>query len=455
MAIKSVNPVTGQLLHEYETFNQSAMSTMIDDMETARDAWAASSLAERQLHCEKLIRLFQERVPTYAEICVETMGKPYQQAMREVQKCVTLCEYYQQHVGAWLQEETVQMSVGKGLICYQPLGIIFAIVPWNFPFWQAMRCLIPNVLAGNTVLLKHAPNTTRVALELEKLFLEAGFPEGVVRSVVVEDETVESIIAHKHVAGVSFTGSTRVGAIIAEMAGRHLKKVVCELGGSDPMLVLADADVDLAVQLCVQARLTNAGQICISSKRILVHESLMDQFIEGIMAALKQQQIGDPMREETTMGPLAREDLRQHVHAQVQASINEGACCMWGGELPEGDGFFYPPTLLVDVKPGITVFDEECFGPVIAVTSVQTEAEAIRLANHSPYGLGAIIVSRDEARAREIAKQSLTVGMVGVNAVLTSDPSLPFGGVKQSGIGRELGKHGLLEFVNIKTLQLA
>ena len=353
-----------------------------------------------------------------------------------------------------LQDKFIKTDNTKSYVCYRPLGVVFAIMPWNFPFWQVLRFAVPNLLAGNAVALSHAPNSIKAALCIETIFKQAGFPEDLFRSLIVEDAMAERIINNPAVKGVTLTGSARAGKAIAKCTGKALKKVVLELGGSDPYIILEDADLELAATACVVSRLNNAGQVCIAAKRIIAVDAVRDKFEKLILEKAKAYVCGDPMDAQTTLGPMAREDLRQKIHDQVQRCIQSGARCVLGGEIIEGPGFYYPATVLFDVKQDSPAFTEELFGPVICVISAKDENEAIELANTSTYGLGAAVFTKNVANGEDIAANKLHAGTCVVNCFVESNPHLPFGGINQSGFGRELSREGIHEFMNIKTIVL-
>jgi len=383
------------------------------------------------------------------------MGKLIPQGIAEVEKCAWVCDYYADNAERFLAPEPVATEFRRSYVAFQPLGCIFAIMPWNFPFWQIFRFAAPALMAGNVVVLKHAPNVTTTALALEGLFREAGFPEAVFQVLLVPVERARSVIEHPAIAAVTFTGSTQAGRTVAALAGAALKKTVLELGGSDPYIVLEDADLEQTVETCVTARLINSGQSCIAAKRFIVCERIRSAFEEAFVTAMRRQVMGAPSDRSATLGPLARRDLREKLHQQVQESLRRGARLLLGGEIPPLPGWFYPPTVVTDVHPGMPVFDEETFGPVAAIVPVRDEREAIALANASPYGLGAAVFTRDRDRGEYIARELLQAGSCFVNAYVRSDPRLPFGGIKHSGWGRELSVFGIREFVNIKTVCVA
>jgi succinate-semialdehyde dehydrogenase / glutarate-semialdehyde dehydrogenase len=363
-----------------------------------------------------------------------------------------VCEYYADNAHDFLAPREVETEARRSLVSFQPLGVILAVMPWNFPFWQVFRFAAPNLMGGNAGVLKHASSVPGCALAIESVFRDAGFPRDLFRTVLVDTDKVEALVAHPLVRGVTLTGSTEAGRAVASHAGSNLKKTVLELGGSDPYLILRDADLDVAVEACASSRLINAGQSCIAAKRFIVVEELREEFEHRFVERMASVQTGDPMDEATVMGPLARRELRDDLHDQVERSVAAGARLLLGGEIPDGPGAYYPPTVLTDVKPGMAAFDEELFGPVAAVVPVRDEEAAVRLANDSPFGLGAAVFTRDLERGERIATERLEAGACFVNGLVRSDPRLPFGGVKESGYGRELSPFGILEFVNIKTV---
>ena len=449
------NPANGRNLKEYrlQNFNEA-----VDCVEICHESflnWRHSPMTLRKKYMLKLALLLEKNKEALALVITCEMGKPITQARNEIEKCKQLCEYYVKHSEEFLADKLVETQYQKSYVSYQPLGVIFAIMPWNYPFWQVFRFAIPNIMAGNTALLKHASISTGAGQAIKELFIEAGFPKGVFNTLIVSTSDAQAIIAHPSIAAVTLTGSEKAGIAISQEAGKHLKKVVMELGGSDPYLVLDDADLDLAAQTIVYSRLNNTGQVCIAAKRILVDDKVHDALVEKICSMVRGYSPMDPMLEDCLLGPMARQDLRQTLHEQVKQSINDGARLLAGGEIPDGEGFYYPATILDNVAPGMVAFDEELFGPVIAITSASNEASLITLANQTAYGLGAAIFTSNIEKGETIARARLDAGSCFVNAMVVSDARLPFGGIKRSGYGRELAIEGMHEFVNVKTVVVA
>jgi succinate-semialdehyde dehydrogenase / glutarate-semialdehyde dehydrogenase len=449
-----VNPATGQELEGFPVTPPEQVEAILDAARRAQEAWRRTDFLHRARRMERAAALLREGAEDFGALITREMGKPLAAAISEVEKCARVCDYYATHAEAQLAPEPVETpdTEARTYVAFQPLGVVLAIMPWNFPFWQAFRFLSPALMAGNGAILKHAANVPGCARAIEGVFHGAGFPPDLLRAVLVDHREVERIIAHPVIRAVTLTGSGRAGREVAAQAGRALKKTVLELGGSDPYLVLEDADLESAVEACVTSRLTNSGQSCIAAKRFIVVDAVADAFQSRLVDRMAAARMGDPMEAGMEVGPQAREDLREELHRQVQESVDAGARCLLGGEIPEGPGFFYPPTVLADVRPGMPAFDEELFGPVAAVIRTGDEAEAIRLANHSDFGLGAAVFTRDRERGERIAREELEAGACFVNDFVRSDPRLPFGGVKESGYGRELSSFGIREFVNVKTV---
>jgi len=452
-SFQSINPATGDVRVTFAATAPAALEQVLARAEAAWRDWRRRPPGERATLLRETARLLRERQSEYARTMALEMGKPLRQGEAEAQKCASACDYYAEHGPAFLAPQERRTEASRSYVRFDPLGPVLAIMPWNFPFWQVFRFAAPALMAGNVGVLKHAPNVPRCALELAALFRDAGFPEGVFQSIFVEPDVVAQVIGDERIRAVTLTGSPRAGASVAEQAGRHLKKTVLELGGSDPFIVLEDADVATAAGTAADARLLNSGQSCIAAKRFIVVERVAAEFLERFTAEMAARKVGDPLAPDTQVGPQARLDLRRTLHAQVEESVRRGARLLAGGRVPEGPGAFYPATILTAVSEGMPAFDEETFGPVAAVISARDEGEALRLANASAYGLGGSVWSRDRERAERLAGE-LEVGSVFVNGLVKSDPRLPFGGVKRSGHGRELSEYGLREFVNVKSVWL-
>jgi succinate-semialdehyde dehydrogenase/glutarate-semialdehyde dehydrogenase len=454
MILQSVNPATGQVIETFEATPSSELEARVGAAERAFRAWREVSFASRAEKMRAAARELRARRADHARIMALEMGKPIAQGEAEVEKCAWVCEYYADHAEALLAPQPRQTDAARSYVRFDPLGPVLAIMPWNFPFWQVFRFAAPALMAGNAALLKHASNVSRCALAIEEVFRKAGFPRGLFTGVLIGSAGVPALIADPRIAAVTLTGSEGAGRAVAAEAGRALKKAVLELGGSDPFIVLADADVPAAARTAAAARLINSGQSCIAAKRFIAVDGVADAFIERFRAELAAHRLGDPLARETQVGPQARVDLRDDLHRQVEESIKRGATLLLGGEIPAGPGAFYPPTLLVAVDKGMPAFDEETFGPVAAVIRAKGEADAVRLANDSSYGLGASLWTEDRPRAERLAVE-IEAGSVFVNGLVKSDPRLPFGGIKRSGYGRELSEYGLREFVNVKSVWVA
>jgi succinate-semialdehyde dehydrogenase/glutarate-semialdehyde dehydrogenase len=452
MAIESINPATGEKLAEYAEMSSQQIDEALALAHAAWLEWRGRPMDERSGLMQRAAALLDERKETLARLMTAEMGKPVAQSRGEVEKCAWACRFYADEAAGFLAPEPVATDAETSYVAYRPLGLVLAVMPWNFPLWQVFRFAAPALMAGNGGLLKHASNVYGCALAIEDIFRDAGFPANLFRTLVIGSGKVADVIADARVAAITLTGSTPAGQAVAAAAGRALKKTVLELGGSDPYLVLEDADLDQAAAACVMGRLLNTGQSCIAAKRWIVVDAVYDAFCSLITEAMASKRFGDPMDEGVDLGAMARTDLRDELHAQVTRSIEAGARCLVGGEVPAGNGAFYPATLLADVAPGMPAYDEEMFGPVASLIRVADESEGIRVANDTPFGLGAAVFTRDKARGERIAREDLDAGCCFVNDFVRSDPRLPFGGVKESGYGRELGPFGIREFVNIKTV---
>jgi succinate-semialdehyde dehydrogenase / glutarate-semialdehyde dehydrogenase len=454
MPFTSVNPATGEEFFQCEGHRPDQVEAILRDAEEASIEWRSTPVAERCRLLEQVAQVLESRRDELARLVTLEMGKLIGEAQAEITKCAAGCRFYAEHAEEFLSDEVIGTDAHRSLVAYQPLGTVLAIMPWNFPFWQAFRCAAPALAAGNTVLLKHASNVPQCALAIERVFDDAGFPEGVFRSILIGSSRIADLIADRRVHAVSLTGSDVAGRAVAARAGKHLKKAVLELGGSDPFIVLEDADLELAAAEGVKSRFQNAGQSCIAAKRFLVVAAVADEFLARFQESVESLVPGDPLDPDTTLGPLARADLREGVHEQVTDALSHGAVAVTGGEPRDGAGAFYEPTILSGIAPGMRAWTEEVFGPVALVTMVGDEAEAIAIANASHYGLGGSVWTKDRERGERVARQ-LECGAAFVNAMVKSDPRVPFGGVKDSGYGRELSRHGIREFTNVKTVWIA
>jgi succinate-semialdehyde dehydrogenase/glutarate-semialdehyde dehydrogenase len=452
-AFQSVNPATGELIAAYDPTMPETLERALATANRAFETWRQASFKERAQVLKAVAAQLRKDQQMLAELATREMGKPIQQSLDEVAKCARTLDFYAKEGAKMLADEIIATDARKSFVSYQPLGTVLAIMPWNFPYWQVFRCAAPILMAGNTMILKHASNVSGCALEIEKIFKKAGAPKGLFQTLLLPSGEVADLIADRLIHGVTFTGSTAAGSKVAIAAASVIKKQVLELGGSDAYVILEDADLDMAVKVCVDARLVNSGQSCVAAKRFIVVKPLRKEFEQRMTAAFETATWGgDPMDKSMRIGPMARMDLRDALHEQVMDSVANGAKVLCGGKLPEGPGAFYPPTILTNVKKGMPAYDEEMFGPVAAIIEAKDEADALRKANDSIYGLGGAIFSKDRKRAEKLAARELQAGNCFVNAQVHSDPHLPFGGAKQSGYGRELGVFGIREFTNIKTV---
>ncbi len=452
MGIEVVNPATGEQVRTYEEMSPDEVREVVAAAHEAHLAWRRAPFSERAELMSAAAGLLRDRSDEYARLMAIEMGKPVREGRAEAEKCAWVCEYYAENAESFLAEEPVETAANESFVTHQPLGVVLAVMPWNFPFWQVIRFAAPALMAGNAGVLKHASNVPGSALAIEAVFRDAGFPENLFRTLLIGSAQVEAVIENDLVQAVTLTGSGAAGRAVGAAAGRALKKSVLELGGSDPYVVLEDAELEHTVEACVTSRLINAGQSCIAAKRFVVVKQLREQFEARFVELMEEKIMGDPLDEATEVGPQARSDLRDELHQQVATSIEKGARCLLGGEIPAGGGAFYPPTVLTGVRKGMPAYDEELFGPVAAIIEVESEAEAVEVANDSPFGLGAAIFTSDAKKGRHIAAEQLQAGCCFVNDFVRSDPRLPFGGVKESGYGRELSAYGIKEFVNTKAV---
>ncbi len=454
MRFQSLNPATGELIADWDCQSDADIDAALSRSVSAYRIWSREDLATRTDLLTRLAGVLRSQAGELALLATREMGKPITQAKAEIEKCAVLCEHYATSAASYLEPRTFDLDSARGRVLYQPLGPVFSIAPWNFPYWQVLRFAVPSLVLGNTVILKHAPNVLGCAAAIAELFDRAGAPQNVFQQVVATNEQAASIIRDDRVVGVALTGSERAGAAVASVAGGALKKCVLELGGSDPLIVLADADIERAAKAAATSRFANAGQVCIAAKRILVADDIMSAFTEAFVAETNQLHLGDPEADITFLGPMARLDLRDELWGQVQASLKQGGKLILKGGPMDGPGAFYSPSILTEVPGDAPVRCQETFGPAAALVAFKDPVEAATIANQSPYGLSSSIWSQDIERAEALA-HGLETGNVFINAISGSDPRMPFGGIKRSGFGRELGREGLLEFANIKAITVA
>ncbi len=451
MAIQSINPANGKLIKSFNELSEDEILKIIDDVNSEFKNWKQTSFISRSHLMHNAAKVLRENKRKYAETMTLEMGKTILQAEAEVEKCAWVCDYYADNAEAILSKEIVETDADLSYVQFDPIGIVLAVMPWNFPFWQVFRFAAPALMAGNVGLLKHASNVPMSALAIEEVFREAGFPANTFRTLLIGSKPVGKILEHPFVQAATLTGSEPAGSRVAELAGKRIKKTVLELGGSDPFILLADANIDDAVNTGVIARLINNGQSCIAAKRFIYVEEIANEFEEKFVERMGKIVVGDPMDESTDLGPIAREDLLLELDAQVKSSVNEGAKILTGGKRLEREGAYYAPTVLAEVKEGMTAYNEELFGPVAILIKAKDEADAIRIANDTEFGLGASLWTKNVERGKELVRD-IDAGAVFINGLVKSDPRLPFGGTKRSGYGRELSHYGIKEFVNIKSV---
>jgi len=449
--IKSKNPYTGEELQEFNLHNDREIDLIIDSAQNTFLDFKETTFKERAQLMQKTALILEQRKNEFAEIITMEMGKVLSEGISEIEKCAWVCRYYAINAESFLADKTIETDASKSYVSYKPLGIVLAVMPWNYPFWQVFRFAAPALMAGNVALLKHASNVPHSALLIEEVFREAGFPEYVFKTVLAESTQVENILGNRFVKAATLTGSGPAGSSVSSISGKHIKKIVLELGGNDPYLILHDADLHLAAEQCTKTRLLNAGQSCIAGKRFIAVESVYQEFVERFKIEMSKVVMGDPMQA-VNIGPMARHDLRDEVHEQVLESIKKGAILELGGTIPDSEAAFYPPTILTNVKRGMPAYDDEIFGPVASIIKVKDEEEAIKVANDTTFGLGSCVFTKDEKRGEDIARNRINAGACFVNQFVKSDPRLPFGGINESGYGRELSENGIHEFVNIKTV---
>ena len=455
MTIRAINPANGETISTHEEASPEAVGKIVEDVNAAFLGWRAFSFSDRARPMRRAAEILRSEAKEFAKLMAREMGKPVKEGIAEAKKCATVCDFYAENAARFLAREEIETEARSSFVAFNPLGVVLAVMPWNFPFWQVFRFAAPGLMAGNAAVLKHASNVPSCALAIEDIFRRAGFPENLFRTLMIGSSRVEAVLENPLVRAATLTGSGPAGRAIARKAGELLKKTVLELGGSDPYLVLEDADLETAAAVCAKGRLINSGQSCIAAKRFLAVEKIRPEFEKLFVARMRAFRMGDPLSEETQIGPQARHDLRDDLHRQVEESVARGARCLLGGKVPDDPGAYYPPTVLTDVRKGMPAYDEELFGPVAAIIPVRDEEEAIAVANDSVFGLGAAVITSDLARGERIAAERIESGCVFVNDAVRSDPRLPFGGVKESGYGRELSGYGIKEFVNIKTVYVA
>ena len=456
MKIRTIDPKNGYLLAEYEEDSREEIFSKIEKSDQAYQEWKKTNFSQRANLLLKVADILIAGKDKFARLMADEMGKPTAQGKAEIEKSAWVCRYYAENAENQLKDLDIKTEKKRSYVSFRPIGPVLAIMPWNFPFWQVFRFAAPYLMAGNTVMLKHAPGTSGCSIHIEKIFKEAGYPGNVFTNILISPENVPArtpeIIHHPLIKGVTLTGSTGAGIKVAEAAGQVLKKSVLELGGSDPYIILEDADIDKAAEACIASRMGNAGQTCIAAKRLIAVDEIYDDFVRACMEEIKKYKPGNPLDDEFNMGPMARKDLRDGLHAQVEKSIGMGAKLLTGGIIPDREGYYYLPTALENVCKGMPAFDEELFGPVAVFIRAKDETDAIHIANDTEFGLGAAVFTADDERGNRIALEELEAGSCAVNEFVKSDPRLPFGGINGSGYGRELGLYGIQEFVNIKTV---
>lgn len=448
----TINPATEEKIAEYTYATESEISEQVDKTFESWKKWRLTDYPQRAEVLAELSKLLESEKNSLADLITTEMGKPLSQSISEVEKCAWVCKYYAENGPQFLKDEEIKTEAQSSYVHFAPMGTVVAVMPWNFPFWQVFRFAAPGLFAGNACILKHSSNTIGCGLKIQKLFEQAGFPKHLLASMVISSKQMEFLLSNEKVAAVTLTGSVGAGKAIGSLAGKYLKKSVLELGGSDAYVICDDADLDLAAETCVKGRLINTGQSCIAAKRFIVTKKNLEAFTQKVKSLLENKKMLDPQDSKSDLGPMARKDLRDELHEQVQKSINAGAICELGGQIPEGRGYYYPATLLTNVSKGMPAYDEELFGPVAAIIPAENEDDAINIANDNSFGLGSAVFSQNLNKAQQIAMKKINAGCCFINDFVKSDPRLPFGGVKESGYGRELSTYGIKEFVNIKTI---
>jgi len=451
MAIETINPATEKVIKKFKPFSNKEIAGIITDVNNTYSEWKKTSFYKRKTLMLKAVKILRNDKNKYAKILTKEMGKPISQAIAEVEKCSWVLEYYAKNAKSILEKEVIKTDASESYVQFDPIGVVLAVMPWNFPFWQVFRFAAPALMAGNTAVLKHASNVPISALAIEEVFQKAGFPKNIFRTLLITSKQVENVIKNHRVKAATLTGSEYAGSMVASESGKLLKKTVMELGGSDPFIILDDADLESAATTAVTARLFNNGQSCIAAKRFIVVEKVYDKFIELFKSKMEKVILGNPTKHATQLGPIARKDLLLELHNQVLQSEKKGAKILIGGKMLKRKGYYYPATILTNVKKGMPAYEQELFGPVASVITVKDEEEAIFTANDTDFGLGASLWTKNIKKAKNIVSQ-IDSGSVFINGMVKSDPRLPFGGVKLSGYGRELSHYGIKEFVNIKTV---
>ena len=453
MSQEIINPYTGTKVDSFSEMTPQRVRILIDDANEVQQNWKNLKISYRAGLLKKVAKILLKNKKKYARVMTIEMGKPITDAIAEVEKCAWVCNYYAANAKQFLRKQSIKTEATKSFVTFQPLGVVLAVMPWNFPFWQVFRFAAPTLIAGNAAILKHASNVPLSALNIQEIFEKAGFPKGLFSTLLVSSKAVKKIIENPKIKAVTLTGSGPAGSAVAAIAGKQIKKTVLELGGNDAYIILKDADLKKAAKSCVKSRLINSGQSCIGAKRFIVVEKIYDKFLKHFVKEMKKAIVGDPMDKKTTVGPMARFDLRDELHEQVMESIAKGAECILGGNLDqESKAAFYPPTILINVRPGMPAYEDELFGPVASIIKVKDQEEAINVANDSKFGLGSAIFTKDTKLGTYLATKKIQAGACFVNTYVSSDPRLPFGGIKQSGYGRELALEGIMEFVNTKTV---